>query len=111
MSLLDSTEATPPASSTEAVYVLVHTTDEGWALIARHPESRCFEWTVLAARGASPTAPPRTAQAVAVRVLAGWGVAVRDWAEVHDEPQRPSGYRGGFRAVLAASPSSSRTPS
>ena len=51
---------------------------EGWMLLAVHGQR--WHWSMpLAGRGAATTAPPRVAQAVAVRVLDDLGVQVRAW--------------------------------
>jgi hypothetical protein len=59
---------------------------EGWMLLALHGYRR--QWAMpLLARGAAVTAPPRVAQAVAVRVLADLGVHVRAWHGVGSADQ------------------------
>lgn len=51
---------------------------KGWMLLAVHGQR--WLWSMpLAGRGAATTAPPRVAQAVAVRVLHDFGVRVRAW--------------------------------
>jgi hypothetical protein len=50
----------------------------GWMLLALHGQRRHWSMPLLS-RGAAMTAPPRVAQAVAVRVLNDLGVHVRAW--------------------------------
>lgn len=59
----------------------------GWVLEAWERGRRGWS-EPLAGRGAAPSAAARVAQAVAVRVLGGHGVAVRDWhpAGAEDRP-------------------------
>lgn len=58
----------------------------GWALLALHGQRRRWSMPLLG-RGAALTAPPRVAQAVAVRVLADLGVRVRAWHGVGSADQ------------------------
>ena len=58
----------------------------GWALLALHGQRRRWSMPLLG-RGAAITAPPRVAQAVAVRVLADLGVRVRAWHGVGNADQ------------------------
>ena len=59
----------------------------GWMLLALHGHRRHWSMPLLA-RGAAITAPPRVAQAVAVRVLTDLGVHVQAWhrASGADQP-------------------------
>ena len=64
-------------------------------LLALHGQRRHWS-TPLLSRGAAVTAPPRVAQAVAVRVLTDLGLQVRAWHNVSgaDQPM--------YRAQLEA---------
>jgi hypothetical protein len=66
---------------------------EGWMLLALHGHRRHWSMPLLG-RGAALTAPPRVAQAVAVRVLTDLGVHVQAWhrASGADQPI----YRAGL---------------
>jgi len=58
----------------------------GWMLLALHGQRRRWS-TPLLSRGAAATAPPRVAQAVAVRVLTDHGLRVRAWHNVSSADQ------------------------
>jgi hypothetical protein len=68
---------------------------EGWMLLALRGQRQHWS-TPLLSRGAAVTAPPRVAQAVAVRVLTDLGLQVRAWHNVSgaDQPM--------YRAQLEA---------
>jgi hypothetical protein len=76
---------------------------QGWMLLALHGQRQHWSMPLLS-RGAAITAPPRVAQAVAVRVLNDLGVHVRAWhaAGSADQPK--------YRAELEAPPEPRRTP-
>jgi hypothetical protein len=72
---------------------------DGWVLLALDGGRR--QWAMpLLGRGAAVTAPPRVAQAVAVRVLTGLGVHVRAWHGIGSADQAV------YRAELVAPPES-----
>jgi hypothetical protein len=87
---------------------------EGWMLLALRGQRQHWSMPLLS-RGAATTAPPRVAQAVAVRVLNDLGIHVRAWhgagsadqpiylAELEAPPEprpTPAGRRGGVTLRL-----------
>ena len=79
----------------------------GWMLLALHGQRQ--RWSMpLFSRGAAIAAPPRVAQAVAVRVLNDLGVHVRAWhaAGSADQPK----YRGRARGATRTPPHAGRPP-
>lgn len=102
-------EPVTPEPPSQITYLLVfnspHDDQEslgpGWTLVVWHGDR--WRWSMgLFARGAGPSAPPRVAQAVTVRVLAERGVDVDGW--------QPAGGAAAlaFRAQLATGTSSTR---
>ena len=83
-----------PAATVEGTAAASSATG-GWMLLALHGQRRHWS-TPLLSRGAAFTAPPRVAQAVAVRVLTDLGLQVRAWHNVSgaDQPM--------YRAQLEA---------
>jgi hypothetical protein len=80
---------------------------EGWMLLAVHGQR--WHWSMpLAGRGAATTAPPRVAQAVAVRVLNDLGVQVRAWHGAGRADQ--SLYRAELEAPPEPGPAPVRRP-
>lgn len=74
----------------------------GWRLSFTATEGPSWSM-VLTGRGAGAQTPPRVAQAVAVRVLAEFGIDVRGWEPGHRTQPGPraSGSSPRYRAVLA----------
>jgi hypothetical protein len=91
-----------PAATVEGTAAASSATG-GWMLLALHGQRRHWS-TPLLSRGAATTAPPRVAQAVAVRVLNDLGIHVQAWhgAGSADQPM--------YRAELEAPPKPRPTP-
>jgi len=101
------TEAvTETAGRNDCVYMLTRPDDDGgleWRLTFTATEGPSWSMA-LTARGAGPQAPIRVAEAVAVRVLAGFGVDVQGWAPGDPTPLGPraAGSSPGYCAVLTS---------
>lgn len=76
----------------------------GWSLVTYRRGNRCGSLN-LAAHGANATAGPRVGKAVAVRVLADQGIAVRGWRELE-----PADQFGAYQAELGPSEGHPRRP-
>jgi hypothetical protein len=107
----ESLAAAPTEAFTETpgrnncVYMLTRPDDGGleWTLTFTAAEGPSWSMA-LTARGAGPQAPIRVAEAVAVRVLAGFGVEVQGWAPGDPAPLGPraAGPSPGYCAVLTS---------